>query len=143
MAETPNEQWHPSVPPVTEEDLKQCPVVVVHYWAIWNLHDRTENARLLPLRQEYDGRICFRACDVDCAANQRFVHGVANIPALGFFVREKWVKSVIGMRPPEQLRLAFDELLASAAGGPPVKGSTGNGMLSVIRRLISRQRGSG
>jgi hypothetical protein len=82
------------------------------------------------------------AVDIDCAENQGFVHGVANIPALGFFVPGTRVKSVIGMRPPE-LRLAFDELLSSAAGGSPVQRFREKGILSVIRRLISRQRGSG
>jgi thioredoxin-like negative regulator of GroEL len=111
MADADPQQWRPRTVPVTANDLVQCPVLVLHYWAIWNLHDRTMDDLLLPFQQEYAGRVCFRSCDTDRAENRTFIHGIANIPALGCFIRGRWRKSIVGLRPVEQLRLSFDQLL--------------------------------
>ena len=101
------------------------------------MHDRAMDDLLLPLQHEYAGRICFRSCDVDRAENQRFVHGIANIPALGCFIRGKWFKSVVGMRSATQLHSTCDQLLAAAS--TPSSTAAGNrsaGILSSIRRLL-------
>lgn len=111
MTSPQDQPWHPRTPPVTADDLQNYPVLVLHYWAIWNLHDRTMDQLLLSLRQEYDDRICFRSCDTDRAENRPFIQGIANIPALGCFLGGKWVKSIVGMRPADTLRSTFDELL--------------------------------
>src|SRR5687767_11971884 len=86
------QHWHPRTTPVTAEDLGHCPVLVLHYWAIWNLRDRTMDDLLLPFQNEYAGRICFRSCDTDRAENRPFIHGIANIPALGLFVGGTWLR---------------------------------------------------
>jgi thioredoxin-like negative regulator of GroEL len=109
-----NLDWSPGTDPVVPEDFNACPVRVLHYWAIWNLHDREMDRRLAALRHEYGDRICFRSCDIDRAVNKSSVRGIANIPALGCFVRGKWHESLIGLRPVEELRSVFDGWLAAA-----------------------------
>ena len=135
----PHEQpWNPRTPPVIPDDLQPCPILVLHYWAGWNLHDRAMDDLLLPLQREYADRICFRSCDVDLAENQPFIHGIANIPALGCFIRGKWFKSVVGMHSPTQLHSTCDQLLAAAS--TPSSAAAGNslaGILFSIRRLLS------
>lgn len=107
--------WSPSTIPVAPEDFGACLVVVLHYWAVWNMIDREMDKRIAMLREEYRDRICFRSCDVDCAENQPFIHGIANIPALGCFIRGKWFQTVIGLRSLEAFRPVFDKWLAAAA----------------------------
>ena len=115
MADTaPNSEWSPSTGPVAPEDFEACPVLVLHYWAIWDLLDREMDKRLAVLREEYADRICFRSCDTDRAENEPFIQGIANLPALGCFIRGKWFKSLIGLRPVEELRSALDGWLAEA-----------------------------
>ena len=115
MADAPsNSEWSPSTGPVTAKDFRACPVLVLHYWAIWDHHDREMDKRLAVLREEYVNRICFRSCDVDGAENQSFIQGVANIPALGCFIRGKWFKSLIGLRSEQELRSVLDGWFAAA-----------------------------
>lgn len=110
-----NADWSPTTRPVARADLEMCQVLVLHYWAMWNVHDREMDQRLTALRDEYVGRICFRSCDVDRAENEAFIQGIANIPALGCFIGGKWFKSVIGLRPEEEIRSILRDLLATAA----------------------------
>src|SRR5689334_11618846 len=85
-----NIEWSPSTEPVTAANVAAAPVVVLHYWAVWDLTDRKMDERLAALREEYSDRIAFRSCDVDRAENKPFIQGIANIPALGCFIRGKW-----------------------------------------------------
>jgi hypothetical protein len=78
------------------------------------LIDREMDERIGSLREEYGNRILFRSCDVDRAENKPFIQGIANIPALGCFIRGTWFKSLIGLRSPEELRSVFDDWLAAA-----------------------------
>ncbi len=105
--------WFPGTPRVSNNDLQSSSVLVMHYWAVWNLHDREMDQRIAVLRNEYADRICFRSCDVDCAENQSFIHGIANVPALGCFIQGKWVNSQVGLRSKNELRHLLDALLAA------------------------------
>src|SRR4051812_9307491 len=108
-----NSDWSPSTVPVAPGDFEAFPVLVLHYWAMWDLHDREMDKRLGVLRDEYAGRICIRSCDTDRPENQPFIQAIANIPALGCFIRGKWFKSLIGLRSVDELRSVFDGLLAT------------------------------
>jgi hypothetical protein len=112
---TTNIQWSPSTPPVTAADFSAGPILVLHYWAVWDLIDRAMDGRLGMLREEYRDRICFRSCDVDRAENNSYIQGVENVPALGCFICGKWFQSLIGLRSVEELRLVFDGWVAAAA----------------------------
>jgi hypothetical protein len=51
-----NSDWSPSTDPVVPADLEACLVLVLHYWAIWDLLDREMDRRLGVLRAEYADR---------------------------------------------------------------------------------------
>ena len=143
MAEaSSNSDWCPSTVPVAREDFEACPVLVLHYWAIWDLHDREMDKRLAALRDEYAGRIGFRSCDVDCAENRSFTQGIATIPALGCFIRGKWFKSLIGLGSEQELRSLLDGCLAAAVmpANQTLQRSVAAGKLSFVRKLLGRGR---
>ena len=114
-AALPDREWSPSSPPVTEPDFATCRVLVLHYWARWNLHDREMDNRLARLRPDFEGRVCFRSCDVDRVENRPWVRGIANVPALGCFLDGKWFKSLVGMRCDGELRSTLAGWIAAAA----------------------------
>ena len=135
--------WSPSTDAVAPTDFDACPVLILHYWAVWNPHDREMDELLGVLRDEYAGRVCVRSCDTDRAENQPFIRGIANIPALGCFIRGKWFKSVIGSRSVEELRSLFDGWLAAAdmpTDQTPQR-TTAAGTLSSFRKLLGRGPG--
>ncbi|MGB7156786.1 MAG: hypothetical protein WBD40_01890 [Tepidisphaeraceae bacterium] len=76
-----NSDWSPNTDPVARGDFEACPVLVLHYWATWDLIDREMDKRLTVMREEYADRVCFRSCDVDRPENQPFIKGIANSPA--------------------------------------------------------------
>ncbi|WP_390844346.1 thioredoxin domain-containing protein [Anatilimnocola floriformis] len=103
--------WYPTSSTVELADF-ELPILVVHYWAVWNLHDREMDRRLSALCNEYSDRICFRSCNVDGAENQRFIPDIANIPALGCFIHGELLESSIGLRSVDELRTEFGGWLA-------------------------------
>lgn len=115
----PSADWFPVSPPVSASDLQSCDVVVIHYWAQWDLHDREMDRRIVAMTADYAGRVCVRSCDVDKPDNRPFICGIANIPALGCFIRGKWHESRIGLRAEAELRSFFDAWLAAAAAPAP------------------------
>ena len=135
---SPDATWSPRTQPVVCGDLESCPAVVLHYWAAWDLHDREMDERPAAVRDEYANRVCFRSCDVDRPENRPFIQGIANIPALGCFIRSRRFKSIIGLRSEEELRSVLDGWLA-AAGAPadqtlPRSGVAG--MLSCVQKTL-------
>lgn len=113
-------EWAPSTSPVTESDFHAFSVVVLHYWANWNLHDREMDRRIASLRDEYSRRICFRSCDTDRAENQPLIQGIADIPTLGCFIHGRWFQSIIGLRSEDELRSVLDRWLAAAVKTAPL-----------------------
>jgi hypothetical protein len=131
--------WSPTTLPVATPDFEECTVLVLHYWAIWNLIDREMDKRLATLREEYADRVFFRSCDTDRAENQPFIHGVGNLPALGCFIAGKWFKTLVGLRTDQELRSALDSWLTAAvapANQSPPPHSAGNS--SFLRKLLRR-----
>src|SRR5437762_2211766 len=80
--------------------LVRHPLVVVHFWAVWNLHDREMDEILQGLMPRYAGRVEFRSLDVDIAEGHDFCRGcrILNLPALAAFVRGVWIETLIGLR---------------------------------------------
>jgi thioredoxin-like negative regulator of GroEL len=107
-ATPPSPEWIPGAAPVSAEDFDACPVLVVHYWAQWDVHDRLMDGVLAELRNEYAGRVCFRSCDVDRPENQSFLHGLASVPALGCFICGRLFDRLIGLRRAAELRATLD-----------------------------------
>jgi len=99
--------------------------------------------RLAALRDQYSDRICFRSCDIDRAENKAFIQGIANIPALGCFIRGKWFKSLIGVRAVDEFRSVLDSWLAAAdmPACQMLQRTGAAGKLSFVRRLFGRGPG--
>ncbi|MFT3788759.1 MAG: hypothetical protein QM770_21750 [Tepidisphaeraceae bacterium] len=102
---------------------------MLHYWARWNLTDREMDRRLVSITAEYAGRICFRSCDTDDAENRPFVQGIANVPALGCFVRGAWFASKVGLLSENEIRSVLDVWLKNSAR--PKRPSSGSDKLAV------------
>jgi hypothetical protein len=133
-------EWSAHTPPVDGGDFASCPLLVLHYWAVWDRIDREMDERLAPLREDYAGRICFRSCDIDRPENQSFIKGIANIPALGCFIRGTWYKSLVGLRSEADMRRVFDTWLAAAAmpDRPPARRAGLARVVSFVGNVLRR-----
>jgi thioredoxin 1 len=115
--------WQPDSPSVTAAELPALlteePVVVIHFWAAWNGVERQFEPRFALLRREFEQRIAFRSADVDDPELQEFCRDseVVNVPALGCFVRGRRIKTIVGARSDDELRLEFTRLIAERAPG--------------------------
>jgi hypothetical protein len=123
---------------VQAEDLGKYPVLVLHCWAVWDLHDREMSRRLNVVTGKYD-RICFRSCDTDVPANLPFfLNRLANIPALLCFIRGEWFETVIGLRSEVELRSLLDRWLLAADDPNLPRQQTSRGLVSLVWRLLGR-----
>lgn len=110
MASVDPQPWSPSTQPVTgatfAEVLASYPVVVVHFWAVWNQPDRVMDALLQQLRPEFANRIEFRSCDIDDLDAVPIISRarVLNIPTLACFIRGRHHETRVGLRPEQDLR---------------------------------------
>jgi hypothetical protein len=138
-----NSDWSPSTDAVAPTDFEACPVLVLHYWAVYDLHDREMDKRLGVLRDEYAGRLCIRSYDTARAENQPFIQGIANLPALACFIRGKWFKSLIGLRSVDELRSVFDDWSTAAVmpANNERRRTGAAGTLTFVRKLLGRGPG--
>ena len=131
--------WRPVAPPVTAGDLAACEFLVLHYWAIWDRHDREMDRLLAPLREEFAGRICFRSCDTDRSENRPFINDLATVPALGLFVRGKRTALIIGRRSSDELRVTFQRLLGTPIAGAGDAGGVRRRLSEFLMRWLTRR----
>jgi thioredoxin-like negative regulator of GroEL len=115
--------WTPSTPAITVAELPvvtgQHPVVVIHFWAVWDHHDRRMDAILKRERAGLRGRIAFFSLDIDqfTADNAGLVHElrVLNIPALACFIHGRHHATAIGLRPGHGIRETLQEWAQAGA----------------------------
>lgn len=138
----PAEPWSPRTPPVAGRDLRAHPFLVLHYWAQWNRHDRAMDDPLRPLSDACAGRITFRSCDIDLAANRPFVRGLASIPALGCFLHGRWRQTLVGLRDDAWLRSTLDRWRAAAVqpDAPPGQATRFFDRVQAVLRHWTRRR---
>lgn len=110
----PNPNFVPSTPPLVAADFSQ-PILVVHFWAIWNGADPPMDEELSAVRPDYQGKICFRSCDTDKAENQQFCEGFANVPAITCYMAGSRFKTLIGFRKAAHLRKILYAWLSAEA----------------------------
>ncbi|MBW3624341.1 MAG: thioredoxin family protein [Armatimonadetes bacterium] len=115
--------WQPSSPAIENPEalhrlLSRSPVVVLHFWAIWNGYDPRMDDLLNPLQKEFEGGIIFGSVNVDDEAFKPFTVecGILNIPALACFIRGSLHEILIGLRNKETFRLHFNDWLRTAEG---------------------------
>ena len=116
--------WQPSTPTLDANTLRDVlrsnAVVAIHLWAPWDLHDRSLDEALRPLREDFAGRVAFHAVDVDHSASGEFVleADVLNVPALGLWVRGRPWKTVTGVRTPDHLRAELEDAVRHSVSRP-------------------------
>ncbi|MCM2373799.1 thioredoxin domain-containing protein [Aporhodopirellula aestuarii] len=115
------DEFSPSTPAVTSETVFQIlsthRVVIVHFWAIWNLVDRTMDSRLMEIRGRLPIEVQYASCNVDapsCFELAKSV-GVLNLPWLAVFVGGRHTGSICGLRNADRLA---QELLRLISRGP-------------------------
>jgi thioredoxin-like negative regulator of GroEL len=87
------------------KDLARHALVLVHFWAAWDSHDRKMDETLQELAPCYAGPVGFRSFDVDIAEGSDFCRdcGISNVPAIAVFVRGVWLETLVGVRPRDEL----------------------------------------
>jgi thioredoxin 1 len=92
------------------------PILVVHFWASWDGTEHLFAPNLETVRAEFEDRITFRSANVEDDELAEFVQEceVNNVPALGCFKDGRLVKTVIGYRTVDALRLEIAALLGEA-----------------------------
>jgi len=118
--ETPR-LWVPTSEPIKAADLPAAlaerPMVVVHFWAVWDSYDRILDVNLRPLREAMAETVSFRSVDVDDPALVPLCRdcGVANVPTLVAFMDARQAAVLVGVRPAEAIREWIEQLAANAA----------------------------
>jgi thioredoxin-like negative regulator of GroEL len=115
--------WRPYTPAIDLEalpkELVSHPLVVVHFWAVWDLHDRRMDKILQELRGRYAGSVEFRSLDVDLAEAHDLCRycRIVNVPSLAAFVRGVWVDTLTGLRASAEIESQLEHWIR-AAGTP-------------------------
>ena len=112
--------WLPHTPALQIAELPdilaQNPVVILHFWAIWDLHDRTMDAYLQEVIPQFEKRIAFYSVNVDEESNHELCRQchILSIPALGCFVKGEWYEASVGVLNADKLILKLDSWLSVA-----------------------------
>jgi thioredoxin-like negative regulator of GroEL len=112
--------WHPSTIRISPESFAQIvneqKLIVLHFWAGWNMYDQLMDRILEEIVPQYSDRIFFGAVDVDCPGHaQRCLDlRIVNVPALVVFVHGRHIETILGMRSQEDIRRRLEEWLAVA-----------------------------
>ena len=92
--------------PELDRLLEEHDAVAVHFWAVWDLHDRAMDEAVVAVRARLGGVYRFVSCDMDDPANFAFAarFRILSIPCLALFRRGFDTPiTLVGVRPPEQL----------------------------------------
>ena len=122
FAEAPRNsmKWKPSTQEVTLETLPtiltEHDCVVLHFWAEWDLLDRTMDERLGKVIHGCSDRIFFGSFDTDPKDHWATCNELRlkNLPALVAFVNGKHLETTHGLRSEAQPKEKFEEWLVAA-----------------------------
>ena len=96
--------------------VAQQPIVLLHFRADWNLHDREMDRLLAALVDDREPGIMIGAVDVDMSPEVARRHGIVSLPTLVGYVHGRQTRLVVGLRPETQIRRIVEELRDKAAG---------------------------
>ena len=77
---------------------------VIHFWAVWNAHDRVmDNLLAQQMPEDLRELVAFASFDVDPPEHHDLchLHTVLNVPFLAFYRDGLLIRSVTGLRKPE------------------------------------------
>lgn len=112
--------WKPSTIAVLPEEFAGIvaghTVVVFHFWASWNHHDKTMDRVLGEVAREYKARVFIGSIDIDDPNYFETARAlkVLNIPALVSFVNGKHFETVNGLPSKEHLERLLQKWLDAA-----------------------------
>ena len=86
--------------------------VLVDFWAAWCGPCRMVAPVVEELAQAYEGRISFAKVDVDQNPKTATRYGIMSIPTLLIFKNGEPFSHMVGLRPKEELKQAFDAALS-------------------------------
>lgn len=100
-----NNSWKPSSLPYNRETDDNCRLVILHYWATWNLHNREQERYLEKLTKTLTNPIDIRSWDVDAAKDEQLCpkRQILNIPAVGIVHYGSLKEVAVGLRNTDQL----------------------------------------
>jgi thioredoxin-like negative regulator of GroEL len=107
------ENWKPTTEAVNTDSFQKVTaanqIVVIHFWADWNLIDRKMDSVLANLRPKFAGQIGFYAFDTTPEENWDICRqcNILNLPALVCFINGQLHETLIGLRPEEELEAKF------------------------------------
>lgn len=112
--------WKPSTSEVLPDQfatvVAQHDVTVLHFWASWNLHDKSMDTVLAKIASEFKGRVFIGSVHADDPRYNEACRElkVLNLPALVTFVNGKHFETVIGLHSEDHLKLRLRGCLDSA-----------------------------
>jgi len=105
-------------PPLERSDIDTARLLVVHFWAPWDLYDFEYADRLVQARTSCSAALVMRSLDIDDPewSEDLRMWSVLNIPAIGLFRNGQHAQTIIGMRPVDQLRELLQECERQVTG---------------------------
>jgi len=123
----PVSNYVPAWPPVTTETFTSLsadsPILIVHFWAVWNGYDRIMESRLNETKHRLPEPAQILSCNIDDADCFEFAKnsGVVNIPWLSVFVNGRIHGHICGLRAPDTLANELIAFIANEPIAPPRK----------------------
>ena len=109
--------WAPSSIKVFRRDfdkyVAENRAAIFHFWAIWDLHDRTMDEALAENAFEYKDRVFIGAVDVDDPDSWSLMKQlrVMNVPALVLFKDGVYIETIVGCLKKETIKNKLELLL--------------------------------
>ena len=108
-AATRVDEWAPQTPLILAAGLcgpgQKGRVIAVHFWALWDLHDKQMDLVIAAIKHRFEGWLDFYCCDIDDPRNRERLAsiGIVTVPTVGVFRDGVLVHRVIGLQEERQL----------------------------------------
>jgi thioredoxin-like negative regulator of GroEL len=96
--------------------IKSKSVVVIHFWAAWNLYDEEMRSRLKQIAVPFTDQIAIGSIDTGQQEMWELIRElkVKNLPALASYKNGQHIETTIGLCPKEQIEVKLKVLWATA-----------------------------
>ena len=79
--------------------IKENPVVVVDFWAVWCMPCKVIAPYVEDLAKKYAGKVVFGKVDADASPKKMMEYGIMGVPTLLFFKNGKLADNIVGAVP--------------------------------------------